>query len=177
LEKGLDTSWSTVFSVIKSPAIPAILILGLMLTGLFCVWMFTANFLYSSLYGIEYPISIFEFLWEVISTPRGWILIMLGNGFGFCFALLALCTTSVAFPLILEHEVSVLCGIKTSVKVVKVNPVPLILWGGLICIGLFLGSIIVLVGLIIVLPVFGHATWHIYRKVLVFPHITTVTAR
>ena len=177
LEKGLDTSWATVFSVIKSPAIPAILILGLMLVGLFCAWMFTANFLYTLLYGNEYPISIFEFLWEVISTPRGWILITLGNGFGFCFALLALCTTAVAFPLILEHEVSVLCGIKTSVKVVKVNPVPLILWGGLICIGLFLGSIIVLVGLIIVLPVFGHATWHIYRKVLVFPHITTVTAR
>ena len=85
LEKGLDTSWATVFSVIKSPAIPAILILGLMLVGLFCAWMFTANFLYTLLYGIEYPISIFEFLWEVISTPRGWILIILGNGFGFCF--------------------------------------------------------------------------------------------
>ena len=85
LEKGLDTSWATVFSVIKSPAIPAILILGLMLVGLFCAWMFTANFLYTLLYGNEYPISIFEFLWEVISTPRGWILIILGNGFGFCF--------------------------------------------------------------------------------------------
>ena len=169
LEKGLDTSWVGVFSVLKSPSIPAILILGLMLAGLFCAWMFTANILYTFLYGNEYPVSIFEFLWEVISTPRGWILIMVGNGFGFCFALLALCTTVVAFPLILEHEVSALCGIKASVQVVKANPVPLILWGGVICFGLFLGSIIVLVGLILVLPVFGHATWHVYRKVLVFP--------
>ena len=169
LEKGFDTSWAEVFSVIKSPAIPAILTLGFMLLGLFCAWMVAANILYMLIYGSEYPVSIFEFFWEVISTQRGWILIVLGNGIGFCFAMVALSTTVVAFPLMLEHEVSALCGIKASVQAVKVNPVPLILWGGLICFGLFLGAIIVLVGLILVLPIFGHATWHIYRKVLVFP--------
>jgi uncharacterized membrane protein len=169
LEKGLDTSWVGVLSVRNSPAIPAILTLGLMLAGLFCAWMVSANILYTLLYGNEYPVSVFGFFWEVILTPRGWILITLGNGIGACFALFALCTTVVAFPLILEHEVSAVCGIRASLQAVKVNPVPLILWGAVICFGLFLGSIIVLVGLIIVLPVLGHATWHIYRKVLAFP--------
>lgn len=169
LENGLDTSWAEVFTVIKSPAIPAILTVGFMLLGLFCAWLITANILYILLYGSEYPVSIFGFFWEVISTQRGWILIVLGNGIGFCFALVALSTTVVAFPLILDHEVSALCGIKASMQAVKVNPVPLILWGGLIGFGLLLGTVIVLVGLILVLPIFGHATWHIYRKVLVFP--------
>ena len=168
LEEGLDPSWTEVFKTIKSPAILEILILGIMLAGLFCTWMITANTLYTFLYGNEYPVSIVGFFMDVISTPRGWILIVVGNGLGFCFALLALSTTVVAFPLMLEHEVSALSGIKASLQAVIVNPVPLILWGGIICFGLFWGSIFVLVGLILVLPVFGHATWHIYKKVLVF---------
>jgi len=170
LEKGLDTSWAEVFNVIKSSALPAILILGLMLLVIFCAWIFTANILYVLLYGNEYPVSIFNFLREVISTQRGWTLIVVGNGLGFCFALLAFCTTVVAFPLVLEHEVSALYGIKASVQAVKVNPIPMILWGLVISFGLLLASIVVLVGLILVLPVFAHATWHIYRKVLVFPN-------
>jgi len=175
LEKGLNASWPEVFSVIKSPAIPSILILGLMLAGLFCAWMYTANILYTLFYGNEYPVSIFGFLLEVVSTPRGWMLIVVGNAFGFCFALLALCTTVVAFPLVLEHEVSALCGMRASAQAFKVNPIPLIWWGGMICCGLFLGSIVVLVGLILILPVFGHATWHIYRKVLIFPVRQSIT--
>ena len=169
LEKGLEPSWAEGFNSIKSSAILEILILGVMLAGLFCAWMVTASTLYTFLYGNEYPVSIYDFFMDVISTRRGWILITVGNGLGFCFALFALCTTVVAFPLMLEHEVSAFSGIKASMQAVKVNPVPLILWGGIICSGLFLGSIFVLVGLILILPVFGHATWHIYRKVLVFP--------
>jgi uncharacterized membrane protein len=169
LEQGLDTSWRQVFSAMKSPALPAILTLGLMLAGLFMAWLITANLLYVLVYGPVYPLSLIDFVKEVVTTPRGWLLIVLGNGLGFCFALLAFCTTVVAFPLMLEHQVGALCGIQASLQAVRVNPVPLFLWGGVICLGLFLATLPFLMGLIIVLPVFGHATWHIYRKVLFFP--------
>ena len=79
LEQGLDTSWRQVFSAMKSPALPAILTLGLMLAGLFMAWLITANLLYVLVYGPVYPLSLIDFVKEVVTTPRGWLLIVLGN--------------------------------------------------------------------------------------------------
>ena len=166
LELGLDTSWGQVFNVIYSPAIREILILAIMLFVLFFAWIISANILFSSLYGSEYPTSLFRFLVEVILTPRGWVLIILGHGIGICFALTALCTTVIAFPVLIDTKVSAIRAIQVSMLAVRKSPRPLILWGLLVSTGLLLGSLCVLVGLIIAFPVFGHTTWHIYRKIV-----------
>ncbi|MDG2405995.1 MAG: DUF2189 domain-containing protein [Paracoccaceae bacterium] len=166
LENDLDTSWSKVFQVVHSPAIREILILSIMLLGLFCVWMISANILFFSLYGSRYPTSLLIFLIEVILTPRGWVLIILGNGMGICFALAALYTTVVAFPILIDARVSAIRSIQISMLAVRMNPIPLILWGFVVSLGLLMGVLCVMVGLIIAFPVFGHATWHLYRKVV-----------
>lgn len=167
IEMDADTSWKQALGVWKSPAIPAILAVGAMLVGLFLVWLTIAQGLYFWFYGGEIQNSFSEFFVDVVSSPRGWLLIVLGNGIGFIFAVIVLCTTVIAFPLLLDRDVGAKSAVRSSIRAVMVNPVPLFFWGLIVAVGLVLGSLPGLAGLVVILPVFGHASWHIYRKVVV----------
>ena len=101
---------------------------------------------------------------EVFTTSAGWALIVLGCGVGFLFAVLALSISVVSFPLLLDRHVSVTTAIWTSVQAVAKNPRTMAVWGLIVTAGLVVGSIPLFVGLAIVMPVLGHATWHLYRK-------------
>ena len=165
-EAGLDTSWKHAFEVRHSPTLPSIAAVALMLLALFVAWLLTAKFLYQELFGPEPPESIASFINEIFATGRGWTLIVLGHLIGFVFAVVVLCSTVVAFPLLLDRDVGAYEAVHTSVRVALANPVPTIVWGLIIAALLILGSLPFLVGLAIVLPVLGHATWHLYRKVV-----------
>ena len=95
-------------------------------------------------------------------------MIVVGMGVGFLFALAALVISVVSFPLLLDRNVGVYCAVATSVKAVRENPGPMAAWGLIIAAGLVIGTIPLLVGLAIVLPILGHATWHLYRKVVAY---------
>jgi uncharacterized membrane protein len=168
-EKGMDTAWKHARAVWRSPAMPSIAAVGAMLLVLFLLWLFTAQAIYGRYYGTDAPDTVLGFLKDVISTSRGWGLILVGNFAGFIFALVALCTSAVAFPLMLDRDVGALEAVKTSAKVVAASPGPMLLWGMIIAGALFWGALPFLAGLIIVLPVLGHSTWHIYRKAVVDP--------
>jgi uncharacterized membrane protein len=101
---------------------------------------------------------------QVFTTPAGWALIVLGCGVGLLFAVLALSISVVSFPLLLDRKVSVSTAIWTSVQAVAKNPRTMAIWGLIVTAGLVLGSIPLFIGLAIVMPVLGHATWHLYRK-------------
>ncbi|WP_051442777.1 DUF2189 domain-containing protein [Mesorhizobium sp. WSM3626] len=165
-EQQLDASWRHAFDVRKSPAMPAIAALGVMLVVLFIAWLVTARALYGYLYGDAAPASFFSFIADVLTTQRGWTLIILGNLIGFLFALVVLSTTVVAFPLLLDRDIGAYAAVETSARAVMTNPVPLLLWGLIVAVALGLGSLPLLVGLAVVLPVLGHSTWHLYRKLI-----------
>ncbi len=166
-EKGLDTSWHHALEVRRSPAIPAIMAVALLLLALFVAWMLAAQTIYTALFGSGTPESILGFIGDVLTTQRGWTLIVLGNAVGFVFALIVLCTTVIAFPLLLDRNVGAFSAIQTSIRVVQANPVPMLFWGFIVAVALLIGTIPLLVGLAIVIPVLGHTTWHLYRKVVV----------
>lgn len=165
-EAGLDTSWRHAFKVLRSPAIPSIIVLGLGLLLLFYAWLAVAETLYQSLFGLAAPTSLTGFIDEVLSTPQGWTLILWGNLLGFVFALVTLCTTVIAFPLLIDRDVGVVSAITTSMRAVAANPGPMLLWGVIVALALVVGSIPLFIGLAIVVPVLGHATWHLYRRVV-----------
>lgn len=165
-ELGMDTSWRHAFDVRHSPALPSIAVLGAMLVALFLVWLFTAQSIYTSLFGDRPPASVGGFLDEVLTTGRGWTLILLGNAVGFVFAVIALATTVVAFPLLLDRDVGAVAAIETSARAVIANPLQMALWGLTVAVLLVIGSIPLFAGLAVVMPVLGHATWHLYRKVV-----------
>ena len=93
-------------------------------------------------------------------------MIVVGVSVGFLFALLVLVISVVSFPLLLDRDVGLAAAVWTSVRAVILNPGPMAAWGLIVAGGLVIGSIPLFLGLIIVMPVLGHATWHLYRKVV-----------
>ena len=86
---------------------------------------------------------------------------------GFLFACLVLMTSAVSFPLLLDRPVGLPVAVVTSVRVARENPATIALWGLVVAVGLVIGSLPLLVGLAVVMPVLGHATWHLYRRAVV----------
>lgn len=154
------------FDVVKSPAMPAILAVSALLIGLFVIWIMTAHALYTAIMGPVWVDSASEFLRNILTTREGWTLIFFGNIVGLLFAVVAFAISAVSFPLLLDRDVGALAAITTSVRAVAANSGTMTLWGLVIAGLLFLGSIPFFLGLAVVVPLLGHATWHLYRKLV-----------
>ena len=167
LEAGEPATWSDARGVLRSPALPAIAVLGLLLFAVFTLWLTSAQALYEALFGFRPPASLWSFVGEVLTTQQGWTLIVAGNLVGLVFAVVTLATTVVAFPMLLDRDCGAMVAVQTSVRAVIANPVPMALWGLIVAGAMVLGSLPLLVGLAVAVPVLGHATWHLYRRIVV----------
>ena len=165
-EQGLEARWANAFDVTQAPDFGAILVLGLILIAIFLFWLYAAWTIFANTIGPAEPASVSSFLHDVFFTGGGHAMIVVGVGVGFLFALAAMSISIVSFPLLLDRDVGLDTAIGTSVRAVAANPVPMALWGLIVAGGLVLGSIPLFVGLVVVLPVLGHATWHLYRKLV-----------
>ncbi len=166
-EQGVPVSWSNAFDVLRAPAVGAIAVLAMMLFAVFLMWLAVAWLIYQATLGPQMPASIGAFAHDVFLTSPGQVMILAGVGVGFLFALFTLTISIVSFPLLLDRDVGLDTAVRTSVRAVLANLLPMVLWGLIVAGGLFLGSLPLFLGLIVVLPVLGHATWHLYRKVVV----------
>jgi uncharacterized membrane protein len=166
-EQGAPVRWVDAFGVLQAPSIGSIALLGLLLVGIFLLWLVSAQVIYVATLGPEAPASVAVFLRDVLGTPAGWALIAVGVGVGFLFAVLVLAISVVAFPLLLDRHVGIDTAVWTSVRVVAMNPGVTAVWGAIVVALLVIGSLPALVGLAVVMPVLGHATWHLYRRAVV----------
>lgn len=155
--------WLDIFNVLRSPSIGRIAALGGLLIVLFLAWLAVAQGIYDVTLGPAQPVSVWAFLQAVYTTPAGWAMIGLGWGVGALFAVAALAISVVSFPMLLDRPVTLGTAIAASVLAVRRNPVQLGGWGLLVGAALFVGALPFFVGLIVVLPVLGHSTWHLYR--------------
>lgn len=165
-EQGLPITWSSMSEVLRSHSIGSIATLGILLLVIFLAWLLTAQALYQSLFGWQAPTSLSAFLTEVFTTRNGWTLIIAGNALGFLFSAAVFCISVVSFPLLLDRDVGAIPAILTSIRAVAANPGTMFLWGLIIAGALVVGFIPLFVGLAVVLPVLGHATWHLYRRLV-----------
>jgi uncharacterized membrane protein len=163
-EQGHAISWADAFGVVRAPAFGAILVLGFVLLAIFLLWLGVAHAIYLATLGPEPPASLGAFAHDVLTTAPGWAMIVFGVGIGFLFAVTVLTISVVSFPLLLDREVGLYAAVATSARAVAANPDTMALWGLIVAGGLVLGSLPLLLGLIFVMPVLGHATWHLYRK-------------
>ncbi|MOA06752.1 hypothetical protein D3C78_1264130 [compost metagenome] len=138
-----------------------------MLFVLFALWLIVAQHLYTTTFDAAGPASLSTFLSDVLTTPEGLSLIIWGNLAGFVFAVIVLATTVVAFPLMLDRDVGAVAAVDASIRATLANPVPVALWGLIVAALLVVGTIPVFVGLAVIMPILGHATWHLYRKLIV----------
>jgi uncharacterized membrane protein len=163
-EQGLEVSWMHAFDVQQSPSFGAIIVLGMLIAIVFLLWLAVAKAIYVANFGYTPATAIPDFLQQVFTTPAGWHLIVVGNGVGFLFAVLVFTISVVSFPLLLDRDVGAAAALLTSVRVVLANPVMMALWGLIVVALLVIGSLPFFLGLTVVLPVLGHATWHLYRR-------------
>ncbi len=162
-EAGLDSSATHALDVLHSPSLGAIVALGVLLMAIFLIWLAVAETIYVANFGYAAPASVGQFVHDVLNTSAGWNLIIVGTGVGFLFAVLALTIGAVSFPLLLDRDVGAAVALLTSVRVVAANPLTMALWGFIVAALLIAGSVPFFLGLTVVMPVLGHATWHLYR--------------
>ncbi len=165
-EQGLDTSRWKAFRVLQKHAIRSIGLLGALLLVIYLAWLLMALNLWEKNFGTGTPESIGEFLTQVFLTEDGWELIIVGSGVGFLFATVVFTLSVVSFPMLIDRDVGVVMAVTTSIRAVVANPVTMGMWGFIVAATLFIGALPFFVGLAIVLPVLGHATWHLYRQVV-----------
>ena len=165
-ERGEEAAAWDALHMLRAPSFGAMLGLGMLLLALFGTWIAAADAIYIATFGHAPAASIPDFATRVLMTPQGWSLIIVGCGVGFLFAVVALCVSVVSFPLMLDRHATAIDAIRTSLQAVRKNPIAMAAWGLIVAVLLVIGSLPFFVGLAIVLPVLGHATWHLYRKVV-----------
>jgi uncharacterized membrane protein len=165
-ELGLPTDLSRSFEIIHLPSFGAIVALGLLLMAIFLLWLAVAHWIYVANIGSLPMPSLAAFIDRILNTPEGFRVIVLGNVIGFVFALVVLTISVVSFPLLLDRDVGAVEAVLTSYRAVRKNPMVMAAWGLIVAGSLVIGSLPFLLGLTVVMPVLGHTTWHLYRKVV-----------
>jgi uncharacterized membrane protein len=165
-EQGHESTWKDAWGVLRSPSFPSIAALGLVLMAIFIVWLYTAQSIYIWNFGYAQPESPETFLRQVLTTPRGHALILQGCVAGFLFAVAVLAISIVSFPIMIDRNVGPIVAVLTSIRATLRNPVMVALWGLIVTAGLIVGSAPALVGLILTMPILGHASWHLYRRIV-----------
>jgi uncharacterized membrane protein len=165
-ELGLDMSWTDVFGALRSQSTDGIIALGVFLLIIFALWVAVAQAIYIANFGYAPAPLIPDFLSRVFTTQAGWTLIIVGNGVGFLFAAAVLTISIVSFPLLLDRDVGAVVAVLTSVRAVLRNPLTIAAWGLIVAALLVIGSLPLFVGLAVIMPVLGHSTWHLYRKLV-----------
>lgn len=174
-EEGEAADWRGALSTLTGRVLGPVLSLGLLLVAIFVVWLFAAHAIWAATLGPQPYDSLRVFLGDAFTTNAGWTMILLGLGVGFLFAAAVLCVSLVSFPMLIDRPVGVPVALATSLAVVRRDPGATALWGLIVAVSLVLGMIPFFAGLIVVLPILGHATWHLYRQAVGWPIRVTET--
>ncbi len=162
-ERGEPTSWAALFDVAASPRFGAIMLLALLHGVVFLAWIVSADVIWRATLGAMPAGGLWALPGAVLGSGAGWALLVVGCGVGFLFAVLVLAMSVVSFPLLLDRNVGLAQAIGTSIAVARANPRVVATWGLIVAGLLALGFIPFMLGLVIVMPLLGHASWHLYR--------------
>lgn len=167
LGDGTPLRWNEILSVISLQTSRQLPYMAFAMLFIFWIWVYQVRLLIAIILGRMSFSSWGSFFEIVTTTPEGWTFIILGHVVGAFFALLLFSVTVVSIPLILDREIDFVTGMITSVKTVQKSPVVMLAWGVFVSLAVIAAFIPVFLGLLVVLPVLGHTTWHIYKKVVV----------
>ncbi len=163
LEAGQKLAWWDALGLVVSRSAFSIGILAVSLVALFGIWIWTGLGLYRGLMGSVGDPSFSGFLAEVLSTGAGWSLILVGNAVGFLFALIVLACFAFSFQSVVDRGGDPLSAVLRSLRVFVANPVMMLVWGAIVVCLLGATIVTLFAGLAVVLPLLGHASWHLYR--------------
>jgi uncharacterized membrane protein len=166
-EAGLPLSWDAVLGAVFRHGNGQLAWMGLVTVLFFVVWMYLVQILVALFLGTHSFATFDDFLVALTMTPRGILFLLLGNAIGALLSIVLFSLTFVSFPLLLDRDVDVVTAMITSVRAVMASPLPAIGWAIVIVLLLIVACLPFFLGLFVVLPILGHTTWHLYRKIVV----------
>jgi len=165
-EHRLTSNWLHFLDVRKRPAADDLAIVVGLLVMIFALWLLAAGAIYVTLFGWGTPTSVTGFFSDVLTTSRGWALIAAGLGVGAIFGWIVLALSVVSLPMLVDCDVSASTAVSASWRAAHANKPEMIRWGLTVVGLLVLGSIPLFLGLAVVLPWLGYATWHLYTRLV-----------
>lgn len=171
-ELGLPLAWRPIFGAVFDQGGRELGWMAFVTLFVFIVWMYQIRMLLVLCLGFQNFTTVHQFLDVVVSTPEGLLFLALGHLDGAVLSLVVFSLTVVSFPLLLDREVDFVTAMITSVSAVTTNPRPMIAWALIVVGSLILAMLPAFLGLIVVLPILGHVTWHLYRRLVEPEQIT-----
>lgn len=168
-EAGLPLEWRAVLGVVFDQSRRELGWMAFVTLFVFIVWMYQVRMLLVLCLGFQNFVTVQEFVHVVTSTPQGWLFLALGHLDGAFLSLVTFTLTVVSFPLLLDRDVDFITAMITSVKAVTTNPKSMIVWAAIVTAATLVAILPAFLGLVVVLPVLGHTTWHLYRRLVVPP--------
>ncbi len=165
LESGEPLSWSAVLGVVWNRAGKELAWLGLVSVFTVIIWLYIAALIFLTFYGSNIP-SISLLVADVFTTPRGMTFFMVGNAVGAVIALVVFAFTAFSPPLVVDRDIDFVTAMATSWRAVSANPPAMLAWAVVIGADLAISFVTLFVAMLVVFPVLGHTTWHLYRRVI-----------
>jgi uncharacterized membrane protein len=164
-EAGEPLQWGPVLAVVTGQSRRELGWMAFVTVFLFIMWMYQVRLLLALFFGFQ-PVTSGGFLETLFGTPEGWLFLAIGHADGAVLSLVLFSLTVVSFPLLMERDVDFITAMITSVRAVTRNPVPMIGWAAVVVVTLVIATAPAFLGLFIALPVLGHTTWHLYRRLV-----------
>jgi len=165
LDAGEPLSWSAVLGAVWGRAGKEFSWLALVSLFTFIIWLDCAVFLFLLFYGVHVP-TLTGLVTSVFTTTYGLTFLAVGNGIGAIIALIVFSFTAVSPPLLVDRDIDFVTAMTTSVRAVLANPLVMLAWAGVIAADMAVSFVTLFVALIVVFPVLGHTTWHLYRRLI-----------
>jgi uncharacterized membrane protein len=165
-EAGLESGWTHFFDALKGPSLGSLLGVAVLMIALFGSWVWVAGAIHDAFLGTVPPPSVGVFLHQLFGTSAGWTMMLVGNLVGLVYALAVLTLTWVSLPMLVDRPLDSWTAISTSIRAVTANPAMAVRWGLTVAVLLVAGSIPAFIGLAVVLPWLGYATWHLYTRIV-----------
>jgi uncharacterized membrane protein len=169
LEEGRPLVWGEILGVVWLQRQRELAWMAFVMLFVFWVWTYQIRLLVAIILSRSSFSTFDRFVDVVFTTSQGWTFLFVGHIVGAILALIMFSITIVSIPLLMERQADFVTAMITSVKSVTTSPLPMIAWGVFVTLAVIVSAIPAFLGLLVTLPVLGHATWHLYRKAVARP--------
>lgn len=170
LERGEPLDWPGVLGAVRNTSIRELGWMAVVTVFSLIIWMDIAAFLFFAFVGFTGG-QAGDLLQTIMTTPAGWLFLAIGNVIGAVLATIVFSYSAVSFPMLFDRDVDFVTAMVTSVKVVAQNPRAMFFWATAIGLLLLISLASLFIGLIVIMPILGHSTWHVYRKTVGEPAV------
>ena len=164
-EQGQPVRWGGVLGVVFAQSRRELGWMAFVCVFVFIMWMYQIRLLVALFFGFR-SLAMGDFLSALVTTPEGLLFLLLGHLAGAVLSLVLFSLTVVSFPLLLDRDVDFITAMITSVRAVVTNPGPMVGWAAVVVVLLVFAALPAFLGLFVVLPILGHTTWHLYRRLV-----------